>query len=75
MRQVISISLPKDKIAYIKQKIKQGGFASKSAYFRHLLDLEASLISEDDVLNMADIAKKAHRSGKTKRLNSLADLI
>lgn len=75
MRQIISISLPKQTAQYVKQQMQRSGFRSQSEYFRHLIDLEAGMISEDDVLNYAKNAKRAHQAGNTTKLSSLADLM
>lgn len=75
MRQALSISLPTDAVRFIQTQVKQRDFSSVSEYIRHLLNLDQELISEDEVLRLHRSALLAHKSGKTKVLKSLADLM
>jgi len=74
MRSVLSISLPAKKKKEIEERAKKAN-QSTSAYIIRVMDLEKSLISEDELLKMAKRAEKDYKSGKTKKLSSLSDLI
>ncbi|MBU1151756.1 hypothetical protein KJ632_02920 [Patescibacteria group bacterium] len=74
MRSILSISLPAEKKKEIEKRAKKAK-KSTSAYIIHVLALEKSLISEDELVKMAKKAEKDYKTGKTKKLNSLADLI
>lgn len=69
-RSIINISLPEALAKEVKKEVKNGGFASTSEFFRHVLRER----------NMAQLAKelKAERDmftkGGGKRLTSLKDL-
>ena len=74
MRSVLSISLPQK----IKKEIQERAKKSKktvSAYFIDIFELERSLISEKELLEIAIQAEKDYKTGKTKKLESLSDLI
>ncbi|EKD63728.1 MAG: hypothetical protein ACD_51C00222G0001 [uncultured bacterium] len=45
-----------------------------SAYIIYMIELEKSLISENELVEIAGRAEKDYISGKTKKLKSLADL-
>lgn len=74
MRSVLSISLPLEKKREIEERAKKMN-QSTSAYIVRMVELEKSLISEDELLKMAKKAEKDYKTGKTKKLNSLADLM
>ncbi|MDA1060238.1 MAG: hypothetical protein O3B47_00395 [bacterium] len=74
MRAVLSISLPVEKKKEIEERAKKMN-QSTSAYIIRVFELEKSLISEDELLQMANKAEKDYREGKTKKLGSLADLM
>ena len=74
MRSVLSISLPAEKKKEIEERAKKMN-QSTSAYIIQVFELEKSLISEDELLEMASKAEKDYQAGKTKKLGSLADLI
>ncbi|HRZ30356.1 MAG TPA: ribbon-helix-helix domain-containing protein [Candidatus Paceibacterota bacterium] len=70
MRSVVNISLPPNLLKEVNREIKEGGFASKSEFFRQLLRAyrEAKLFAE---------LEKSHKevlAGKAKLLKSLKDL-
>lgn len=46
-----------------------------SAYILHAVKISETMISEDELLEMSKHAEKEYREGKTKTLQSLADLI
>ncbi|MBU0981814.1 hypothetical protein KKC94_03930 [Patescibacteria group bacterium] len=74
MRAVLSISLPIEKKKEIEERAKKMN-QSTSAYIIRVLELEKSLISEDELLRMAKKAEKDYKAGKTKKLGSLTDLM
>lgn len=74
MREVLTISLPKEKKKEIMQRAKKAGM-TVSAYIISALELEEQLISEDELLEMAKEAERAYREGRTKVLKSHRDLM
>ncbi len=74
MRAVLSISLPTEKKKEIEERAKKLN-QSTSSYIIRVLELEKSLISEDELLKMAKKAEKDYKAGKTKKLGSLANLM
>lgn len=74
MRSVLSISLPAEKKKEIEERAKKT-HKSTSAYIMYVVELEKKLISEQELVKMAKKAEKDYKSGKTKKLKSLADLI
>ena len=70
MRNVVNISLPNTMVKIVKKEVKQGGFASTSEFFRHL-------IRSWNTQNLARELKndrKEFEAGKGKILQSLKDL-
>jgi hypothetical protein len=74
MRAILSVSLPADKKKEIENRAKKAQ-KSTSAYIMYVVELEKQLISEDELVQMAAKAEKDYKSGKTKKLKNLADLI
>lgn len=74
MRSILNISLPPSKKAEIQNRAKKAG-KTVSAYIMYVIELEESLISEEELLSMAENAKNDFKAGKTKELRSLADLM
>lgn len=74
MRAIVNISLPSEKKKEIEQRAKKAQ-KSVSAYILHAINLEQSLISEEELLKKSEIAESDYRKGKTKELKSLADLM
>jgi len=74
MRSVLSISLPAEKKREIEERARKAN-QTTSAYIMKIVELEKSLISEDELTLMAKRAEKDYKSGKTKSLKSLADLM
>lgn len=70
MRTIINISLPLSMAKEVKKEVKEGGFASVSEFFRHILRTwkEKKLYSE------LQKNKKEFEAGKGKILHSLSDL-
>ena len=67
MRNIINISLPPDVSMMVRQEVSQGGYASTSEFFRHLLrthQLASELKSE----------RLQFEAGHGKTLKSLRDL-
>lgn len=74
MRSVLSISLPAEKKKEIKERAKKAN-KTTSSYIIDVVELEKNLISEDELVKMANKAEKDYKAGKTKKLSSLAELI
>ncbi len=74
MRSIVNISLPPQRKIEIEQRAKKAK-KSISAYILYAIQLEQSLISEDELLKMAKDAENDYRNGETKELKSLADLM
>lgn len=74
MRSVLSISLPPEKKKEIEERAKKAD-KTVSAYLIQAVELEKSLISEDELVKMSKKAEKDYLTGKTKNLTSLADLM
>lgn len=70
MRQIINISLPENLAKMIKEEVKNGGYASVSEFFRHLL----RLWNTQKLAQELKEGKKVFESGKGKVLKSLKDL-
>lgn len=70
MRQILNISLPPDMMKLVKQKTKEGQFASYSEYMRHLIRLENTEKFRRDI----EESQKEFAAGKGKLLKSLKDL-
>jgi hypothetical protein len=75
MRSILNLSLPPKTASRIKERARKRGFATTSAYVRFLLESDDDLISPDELLAMAKRADREYRSGKTKKLASLKDLL
>lgn len=74
MRSILNVSLPPQKKKEIEKRARKMGF-SVSAYILHSVNMEQKMISEDEILEMAERAEKDYKAGKTKVLRSLADLM
>lgn len=74
MRSVLSISLPPKKKKEIEERAKKA-HKSTSAYIVHIVELEKSLISEDELVKLANKAEMDYVEGKTKKLRSLKGLM
>ena len=74
MRAILSVSLPSEKKKEIEERAKKT-HKSTSAYIIYVVELEKQLISENELIKMSKKAEKDYKSGKTKKLKSLADLI
>lgn len=74
MRSILSVSLPKEEKNRIENRAKKYG-KTVSAYILYTTKMEESLIQEEELLKMARKAESDYTTGKTKKLNSLADLL
>lgn len=74
MRSILSISLPADKKKEIEERAKKAN-KTTSSYIIHVMELEKSLISEDELVEMAIKAERDYKAGKAKKLESLKDLM
>lgn len=74
MREILNISLPSGQKEEILKRAQKAG-KNVSAYILHAINLEKKLIQEDELIKMAKKAKNEYRKGKTKKLESLADLM
>jgi len=74
MRSVLSVSLPQKIKREIKERAKKSN-KTVSAYFLDIFELEKILISEEELSNAAIQAERDYKAGKTKKLESLFDLM
>ena len=65
MRDVLTISVPAEKLKTIKAIVKKRNFKSVSEYINFSIDQEQKMISEDQVLSHAKQAIKEYQAGKT----------
>lgn len=70
MRNIVTISLPKQLDEQIEKEVKTGKFASKSEFIRSLI----RLWQEEQVLKDLRQSKKEIAAGLGKELKSLRDL-
>jgi len=75
MRQVLSLSLPKETTKNIKTLSKKRGFTSVSGYIKYLTEIDKDLISEIELLNTIKQSRKEYKEGKTITVKSMADLV
>lgn len=71
MRSVINISLPSSLVRPLEQLVKDGQYASKSEFLRHLI---RERLEEEDILAQVKKSQREFRSEKGKVLRSLKDL-
>lgn len=62
MRGILNISLPQEKIAFIKQIVKKRWFKSISEYMLYAVNVEQDMISEDQLMNDRKQSKKHYKS-------------
>ena len=74
MRSVLSISLSEAKKKEIERRAKKAN-KTISTYILNIIELEESMITENELVKMAKRAEKDYKTGKTKKLHSLAELI
>lgn len=74
MRAVVSISMPAKKSEELKSAAKKAN-KSLSAYVLDMYEMMQGLISEDQLLKIGEETEAEYKSGKAKKLRSLADLM
>jgi putative addiction module CopG family antidote len=70
MRDIVTISLPKQLNAEIEKEVKTGNFASKSEFIRSLI----RLWQEEKIYRELEQGRKEIEAGLGKELKSLKDL-
>ena len=75
MRQVISFSLPQKMAKEIKSLSKKRGFSSVSSYLKSLIELDQDLISEKELLSLAEKARREYAASETVVADSMAELL
>ncbi len=75
MRQVLSLSLPVADVAGIKKIAKKRGYPSLSAYVKFLFQADNELISETELFQSAQEARREYQAGKSIKAKSLGDLL
>lgn len=75
MRQVLSLSLPRQVGREVKILAERRGFASVSGYFKYLIDSDRDLIGEAELLKSIKAARKEYKSGKMATAKSMAALL
>ncbi len=70
MRNIINISLPEKMSKMVDKEVKQGGFSTKSEFFRHLI----RIWEEQKLLDELQESRKEIAAGKGKVLKSFKDL-
>ena len=75
MRQILNLSIPQNMVSIVKDRAKKHGFESVSEYIRFLLNLDTDLISPQELLAISKRADREYRTGKIKKINSLAELL
>ena len=66
MRDILTISVPAERLQMIKNIVKKRKFKSVSEYINFSIDQEQKMISEDRVLSYAKQAKKEYQAGETQ---------
>lgn len=75
MRDIITVSLPKESRQLLKKRIKERGFQGVSEYVRYLLELDQNVISQDELLKITEKADRDYEKGLLKKRSSLRDLL
>ena len=70
MRKIINISLPEELHNKVSKEVKEGGYATKSEFFRDLL----RLWEEEKLLREIRVSQAEMLAGKGKTLRSLKSL-
>jgi len=70
MRNIVTISLPKQLDEQIEKEVKTGNFASKSEFIRSLI----RLWQEEKILRELEQGKKEIEAGLCKKFTSIKDL-
>lgn len=75
MRQVLSLSLPKQATREIKALSKKRGFDSVSGYVKHLVEMDKDIISEKELWEDIKQGRKDYKDGKCIKAKSMAELL
>lgn len=75
MRQVVSLSLPENKVRAMKDLAKKRGYESVSSYIQNLLEADKDLISETALLKTVTKSRREYAAGKSLKAASIADLL
>jgi len=67
MRDILTVSLPTERLNLIKDIVKKRKFNSISEYINFSIDQEQKMISEDQVVTYTKQSKKEYNAGKTDR--------
>jgi putative addiction module CopG family antidote len=70
MRNIVTISLPKQLDQEMEKEVKSGNFASKSEFVRHLI----RLWKEEKLAKEIAQAEKDIAAGRTREIKSLKEL-
>lgn len=75
MRDIITVSLTKEAKQALKTRVKKRRFRGTSEYIRYLLEQDEDVITQEELIKIADRAKKDYKKGKLKKYASLADIV
>ena len=75
MRQVLSVSLPKQTTKEIKTLSKKRGFDTVSGYIKYLIELDQDLISDTELLKSVHEARKEYKEGRAIKAKSMKYLL
>lgn len=75
MRQVISLSLPPKQAATMRKLTVQRGYKNVSQYIAKLIEMDADLISEAELLQSVKQARAEYKKGKVIHAKSLDELL
>lgn len=65
MRDILTISVPAERLQMIKNIVKKRKFKSVSEYINFSIDQEQKMISEDQIVVYAQQGNKEYQAGKT----------
>ncbi len=74
MRSIITFSVPESEKVLITKRAKKAGI-TVSMYLLHAVQIEQKMIGENEIVKMAHEVEKDYKSGRTKKLKSLSDLM
>ncbi|MFH1405043.1 MAG: hypothetical protein ABIH21_03015 [Patescibacteria group bacterium] len=75
MRQVLSLSLPGAVTKKIRTLSKKRGHDSVSGYIKHLVELDADLISEQELLQSIKKSRVEYKKGQAVTAKSISELL
>lgn len=73
MRQVLSLSLPRQTTKQIKINAKQKGFASVSSYMKFLFEADNDVITKEQLLKDVKAVQRDYNEGKCIKANSISE--